>query len=89
MTSDPTDPRSTVLSAADEAIVIAYRRHTLLSLNDCLYALQATIPHLTRSSLLRRHLDDFISAYNFARRLKTLMGLTPYEYVCSVWTSDP
>ena len=49
----PTDPRSTVLSAADEAIVVAFRRHTLLPLDDCLYALQATIPHLTRSSLHR------------------------------------
>ena len=250
----PTDPRSTVLSAEDEAIVVAFRRHTLLPLDDCLYALQATIPHLTRSSLhrclqrhgisrlpeiegdkpakqkfrrypigffhidiaevrtaegklylfvgidrtskfafvqlvdrantviasafldalveavpydirivltdngiqfadlpknrngptarfrghpfdracqrhgiehrltkpnhpwtngqvermnrtikeatvkrfhydnhdqLRRHLDDFVSAYNFARRLKTLKGLTPYEYICSVWTNDP
>ncbi len=38
---------------------------------------------------LRRHLDDFLSAYNFARRLKTLRGLTPYEYICKVWTSEP
>jgi hypothetical protein len=33
-------------------------RHTLLPLDDCLYALQATIPHLTRSALhrcLQRH----------------------------------
>ena len=33
-------------------------RHTLLPLDDCLYALQPTIPHLTRSSLhrcLQRH----------------------------------
>lgn len=33
-------------------------RHTLLPFDDCLYALQATIPHLTRSSLhrcLERH----------------------------------
>jgi hypothetical protein len=28
---------------------------------------------------LRTHLADFIAAYNFARRLKTLNGLTPYE----------
>jgi transposase InsO family protein len=28
---------------------------------------------------LRQHLADFVSAYNFARRLKTLKGLTPYE----------
>ncbi len=26
---------------------------------------------------LRRHLTDFVSAYNFGRRLKTLKGLTP------------
>jgi transposase InsO family protein len=54
----PKEPRSTVLSVEDEAIVVAFRRHTLLPLDDCLYALQATIPHLTRSSLhrcLQRH----------------------------------
>src|ERR1044072_5289520 len=54
----PKQPRSTVLSRAEEAIVVAFRRHTLLPLDDGLYALQATIPHLTRSSLhrcLKRH----------------------------------
>ena len=30
-----------------EALVAAFRKHTLLPLDDCLYALQATIPHLT------------------------------------------
>src|SRR6188768_3016866 len=49
----PKEPRSTVLSIEEEAIVVAFRRHTLLPLDDCLYALQATIPHLTRSSLHR------------------------------------
>jgi transposase-like protein len=54
----PREPTSTVLSIEEEAIIIAFRRHTLLPLDDCLYALQATIPHLTRSSLhrcLQRH----------------------------------
>ena len=54
----PKDAKSTVLSIEEEAIVVAFRRHTLLPLDDCLYALQATIPHLTRSSLhrcLQRH----------------------------------
>jgi transposase InsO family protein len=57
----PTGPKqahSTVLSAEDEAVVVAFRRHTLLPLDDCLYALQPTLPHLTRSSLhrcLQRH----------------------------------
>ena len=53
----PKEVRSTVLTL-EEAIVVAFRRHTLLPLDDCLYALQPTIPHLTRSSLhrcLQRH----------------------------------
>nr|WP_244492326.1 DDE-type integrase/transposase/recombinase [Methylobacterium sp. Leaf361] len=47
-----------MLSAENEAVIVAFRRHTLLSLDDCLYTLQPTIPHLTRSSLhrcLQRH----------------------------------
>jgi transposase InsO family protein len=54
----PTRPKSSVLSVEEEAVVVAFRRHTLLPPDDCLYALQATIPHLTRSSLhrcLQRH----------------------------------
>src|SRR6202166_837213 len=54
----PRQPASTVLSIGEEAIILAFRRHTLLPLDDCLYALQATIPNLTRSSLhrcLQRH----------------------------------
>jgi hypothetical protein len=49
----PKEPRSTVLSEDEEAMVVAFRRHTLLPLDDCLYALQPSIPHLTRSSLHR------------------------------------
>ncbi|MFA1726847.1 IS481 family transposase, partial [Xanthomonas nasturtii] len=46
----PRQPCSTVLSAEDEAAIVAFRKHTLLPLDDCLYALQPSIPHLTRSS---------------------------------------
>src|SRR3712207_3443946 len=160
----PKQPRSTVLSIEEEAMIVAFRRHTLLPLDDCLYALQPTIPHLTRSSLhrcLQRHgiarlpdtdgdkpkrsrfkaypigffpidiaevhteqgrlylfvaiermnrtikdatvrryhydthdqlrapLQLVVDAYNYARRLKTLRGLTPYEFVCKTWTEQP
>jgi transposase InsO family protein len=54
----PKDVRSTVLSPEEEAAVVAFLKHTLLPLDDCLYALQPSIPHLTRSSLhrcLQRH----------------------------------
>jgi len=77
----PTGPRQaapTVLSVEEEAIVIAFRKHTLLPLDDCLYALQATIPHLTRSSLhrcLQRHgisrLPEVDSGKTARRKFKT------------------
>jgi hypothetical protein len=54
----PKQPHSTVLTKEDEALIVTFRRHTLLAVDDCLYALQATIPHLTRSALhrcLKRH----------------------------------
>jgi transposase InsO family protein len=37
---------------------------------------------------LRAHLRAFIDAYDFARRLKTLKGLTSYEFICKAWTSQ-
>lgn len=40
----PEDAHSTVLTA--------FRKHTLLPLDDCFYALQTTLLHMTRSSLL-------------------------------------
>jgi transposase InsO family protein len=54
----PKQPRSTVLTKEEEALIVVFRKHTLLPLDDCLYALQATLPHLTRSALhrcLQRH----------------------------------
>jgi transposase InsO family protein len=54
----PKEPHSTILSLEQEAMIVAFRRHTLLPLDDCLYALQPSIPGLTRSSLhrcLQRH----------------------------------
>lgn len=57
----PMGPRqlhSTVLTSEQEAMIVTFRRQTLLPLDDCLYALQPSIPNLTRSSLhrcLQRH----------------------------------
>jgi len=45
--------------------------------------------HYENHQQLKNHLADFINAYNFARRLKTLKGLTPYEYICKIWSTDP
>ncbi len=45
--------------------------------------------HYETHDQLRQHLTDFVAAYNFARCLKTLRGLTPYEAICKAWTDDP
>lgn len=45
--------------------------------------------HYDSHEQLRTHLTDFMAAYNFARRLKTLSGRTPHEYICKIWTSEP
>lgn len=38
--------------------------------------------HYDDHDQLRQHLADFIAAYNFGRRLKTLKSLTPCEAIC-------
>ncbi len=45
--------------------------------------------HYETSLQLQTHLADFVSAYNFGRRLKTLNGLSPYEFICKCWTKEP
>jgi hypothetical protein len=67
----PKERQSTTQTPAEEAAVVAFRRHTLLPLDDCLYALQATSPHLTRSSLHRLFQRHQIS------RLPTTEGTQP------------
>ena len=57
----PKQPHSTVLTVEQEAVIVAFRRHTLLPLDDCLYALQPTISKLTQSSLHRCLLRHGIS----------------------------
>lgn len=45
--------------------------------------------HYGSHAELREHLKAFLLAYNFAKRLKTLRGLTPYEVVCAEWQRSP
>ena len=47
------EPRSSVLSLEDKAVIVAFRRHTLLPLGDRLHAQQPSLPPLPRSSLQR------------------------------------
>jgi hypothetical protein len=54
----PKNPRSRVLSLNGEAMILAYRWRTRLSLEDSLVRLRRFIPQLSRSALyrcLKRH----------------------------------
>ncbi len=45
--------------------------------------------HYDSHEQIRQHLDNFVTAYNFGRRLNPLKGLTPCEFICKCWTSQP
>src|SRR5271157_6590464 len=49
----PKNPRSSVLTRDDEAIILAYRWRTRLSLNDFHSRLRRSMPKLSRSALYR------------------------------------
>ena len=42
LSTGPKEARSTLLTVDEEAVIVAFRRYTLLPLDDCLYALQPT-----------------------------------------------
>ena len=46
-------------------------------------------PHYDSVDHLRTHFFEFFDTYNFSRRLKSLNGNTPYEFICDFWQRDP
>ncbi len=42
-----------------------------------------------RHEELRQHLELFLQAYNYGKRLKALKGRSPYEYICDCWRETP
>ena len=67
----PSESKSTVLRLEQEAMIAAFRRHGLLPLDDCLYAVQPSVPVLTQSSLHR-----YLHRYGISR-LPDLEGDKP------------
>jgi hypothetical protein len=80
----PKQPRSTVFSREEEALMVAFRKHTLLPLNDCLDTWQATLPHLTRSALhrcLQRHGSNRLPEMDGDKPAKQKFKPYPLGYV--------
>ena len=38
---------------------------------------------------LKQHLHSYLMAYNFAKRLKSLKGKTPWQFILNQWTDHP
>ena len=57
----------------------------------CRTTKEATVKHYYYNShdQLKVYMHSFLMTYNFVKRLKTLKGLTPYEYICKIWTREP
>ena len=84
----------TILSAENEAIVVAFRRHALLPLDDCLYALRPSSLHLTRSTLhrcLQRHGLPRLAKLDDDRSVRRKFKRYPLGYfhidIAEVWTA--
>src|SRR5476649_2865160 len=91
----PKKPKSTVLTTEEEAVIVAFRKHTLLPLDDCLYALQPSIPRLTRSSLhrcLQRHGVSRLPEVEGEKTARTKFKSYPIGYfhidIAEVQTAD-
>jgi len=52
---------------------------------------EATIKrcHYSDHDRLREHLQNFGDTYHYAKRLKNLKGLTPFEHIVKCWTENP
>jgi len=79
----PKQPHATGLTKEEEALIVTFRRQTLLPLDDCLYAVQATTPHLTRSALhrcLKRHGISWLPALEDGKPQKKQFKPYPIGY---------
>lgn len=83
----------TVQTANEEATVVAFRKHTLLPLDDFLYApaggnrFGGITTRLTANSKIT--LPPSSKAAIFVRPLKTLRGLASFEAICTDWAYQP
>ncbi len=49
----------------------------------------ATVRRYDSHNQLQTQLSDFVAVHNFAKRLKTLGGLTVYEFICKCRQNEP
>lgn len=45
--------------------------------------------HYETHDRMRQHLGQLVTDHHFVRRLKTLKGLIPHEFICKAWQTEP
>ena len=58
-------------------------------LNRTLKEASVKVCHYATAEALNAHWQAFLRVYLFTKRLKTLKGLTPHEFVCAEWRKNP
>jgi hypothetical protein len=78
-------PSATMLTGA------VFLRGVVAAFPYKLHTKEATVRafHYETFDSLKAHLDAFITAYNFAKHLKSLRWRTPFQAICDAWTKDP
>ncbi|GJE15218.1 hypothetical protein FOHLNKBM_6296 [Methylobacterium longum] len=70
-------------------LLLCYRSPATVSFPNLAFRLPHGRYHYASHDELRQHLQLFVDAYNYGRRLKTLRGLTPFKFICQTWTKEP
>ena len=80
---------------SQESLIVLSRRHGINPKTVAKWKRRTSVSELPTGpkddshAQLSAHLDDFIDADNYGRRLKTLKRVTPFEYICKMWTTGP
>ena len=88
----PSESKS--LTKEQEAIAVAFRKHTKLSIEDCFYSLKKVIPHLSLSSLYRCYKRHGINRIEEPKKVRKKKNFKPKlrsfitYYICLLYTSD-
>ena len=68
---------------------VALIEHQVCGMHRTLKKATMRQPYYQIHPHLKAHLHAFQMADNFATRLKTLRGFTPYKYICHCWPKEP
>ena len=85
----PTDVQSCAADTANLTYGFAATNGQVERMNHTFKEATVRRYHYDSHHQLRQHIQTFLDAYNFAKRLKTLNGLTPFESICKAWTKEP